>query len=146
MEYKGQQIDDTRDVIRYEKLDKFTNKGTNNIELGVDELDKLKEIIRKKETELNKKGVRYSNVKILMSAIDKWYNDPAEFNTSLSWMEEENESEREERIQFEKERIDMDIADEERIERIRQRIRREMLAAAVKTIEENGGTVENLNI
>jgi hypothetical protein len=40
----------------------------------------------------------------------------------------------------------MDIADEERIERVRQRIRREALVAAVKTIEENGGTVENLNI
>ena len=146
MEYKGRYIDDTKDVVRHEKVDEFTYNNTNIIELGVDELDELKEIIKKKETELKEKGIRFSNVKIQMFGMNKWYNDPDEFVTNLSWMEEENESEKEERIQFEKEEIDIDIEREDRIERIRQQIRREALKSAVKTIEENGGTVENLKI
>lgn len=151
MEYRGQHIDDTKDVKRYERLDKFTYDYSNGIELGIEELDELKEIIRKKESELKEKGVRFSDVKIEMLGIDAQYNpngadQDSEFITDISWMEEENEEEKEKRIRWEKERIDMDIADEERIERIRQRIRREALVAAVKTIEENGGTVENLNI
>ncbi len=151
MEYKGRHIDDTRDVKRYEKLDKFTYDYSNDIELGIEELDELKEIIRKKEVELKEKGVKFSDVKIEMMGKDEWYNPngadtPAEFITELSWMEEENKEEKEKRVQSEKQRIDWLIEDEITTKARSERIRREMLAAAVKTIEENGGTVKNLKI
>ena len=147
MNYRGQHIDDTKDVKRYERLDKFTYDYSNGIELGIEELDELKEIIRKKEFELKEKGVRFSDVKIEMLGIDAQYNpngadQDSEFITDISWMEEENEEEKEKRIQWEKERIDMVIEDKIADEARTERIRREMLAAAVKTIEENGGTVK----
>ena len=65
-----------------------------------------------------------------------------EFITELSWMEEESAEEKERRIRWEKERIDMVIEDQIASEARSERIRREMLAAAVRTIEENGGTVK----
>jgi hypothetical protein len=135
MKYKGQHIDDTRDVKRYEDVDKFTYLYSNEIELGTEELDELKEIIRKKESELKEKGVRFSDVKIGMSGRAERYNpygadDPAEFDTELSWREEENEEEREKRIRREKERIDMVIGDGIAGEAGAERIRHEMLAAA----------------
>jgi hypothetical protein len=151
MEYRGQHIDDTKDVKRYERLDKFTYDYSNGIELGIEELDELKEIIRKKESELKEKGVRFSDVKIEMLGIDAQYNpngadQDSEFITDISWMEEENEEEKEKRIRWEKERIDMVIEDRIASEARAERVRREMLAAAVRTIEENGGTVKNLKI
>ena len=147
MKYKGQHIDDTKDVKRYERVDKFTYDYSNGIELGIEELDELKEIIRKKESELKEKGVRFSDVKIEMLGIDAQYNpngadQDSEFITDISWMEEENAEEKEKRIRWEKERIDMVIEDRIASEARDERIRREMLAAAVKTIEENGGTVK----
>lgn len=154
MKYKGQHIDDTKDVKRYERVDKFTYDYSNGIELGIEELDELKEIIRKKESELKEKGVRFSDVKIEMLGIDAQYNpngadQDSEFITDISWMEEENEEEKEKRIRWEKERIDMVIEDRIASEARAERVRREMLemlAAAVRTIEENGGTVKNLKI
>jgi hypothetical protein len=147
MKYKGQHINDTEDVKRYEKVDKFTYDYSNGIELGIEELDELKEIIRKKESELKEKGVRFSDVKIEMLGIDAQYNpngadQDSEFITDISWMEEENEEEKEKRIRWEKERIDMVIEDRIASEARAERVRREMLAAAVRTIEENGGTVK----
>jgi hypothetical protein len=135
MEYKGQYINDTEDVNRYEKVDKFTKDFSNEIELGIEELDELKDLIRKKESELKEKGVKFSDVKIEMSGYDARYEDPSEFITVLSWKEEENEEEKEKRIQLEKQRIYRE-----------ERVRMEKLAAAVKVIEENGGTVKNLKI
>lgn len=147
MNYRGQHIDDTKDVKRYERVDKFTYDYSNGIELGIEELDELKEIIRKKESELKEKGVRFSDVKIEMLGIDAQYNpngadQDSEFITDISWMEEENAEEKERRIRWEKERIDMVIEDRIAREARDERIRREMLAAAVRTIEENGGTVK----
>jgi hypothetical protein len=135
MEYKGQYINDTEDVNRYEKVDKFTKDFSNEIELGIEELDELKDLIRKKESELKEKGVKFSDVKIEMSGYDARYEDPSEFITNLSWKEEENKEEKEKRIQLEKQRIYRE-----------ERVRMEKLAAAVKVIEENGGTVKNLKI
>jgi hypothetical protein len=135
MEYKGQHINDTEDVNRYEKVDKFTKDFSNEIELGIEELDELKDLIRKKESELKEKGVKFSDVKIEMSGYDARYEDPSEFITNLSWKEEENKEEKEKRIQLEKQRIYRE-----------ERVRMEKLAAAVKVIEENGGTVKNLKI
>lgn len=151
MNYRGQHINDTENVKRYERVDKFTYDYSNEIELGIEELDELKEIIRKKESELNEKGVRFSDVKIEMLGIDAQYNpngadQDSEFITDISWMEEENEEEKEKRIRWEKERIDMVIEDRIASEARAERVRREMLAAAVRTIEENGGTVKNLKI
>jgi hypothetical protein len=147
MKYKGQHINDTEDVKRYEKVDKFTYDYSNGIELGIEELDELKEIIRKKESELKEKGVRFSDVKIEMLGRDEQYNpngadQKPEFITELSWMEEESAEEKERRVQWEKERIDMVIEDRIASEARAERVRREMLAAAVRTIEENGGTVK----
>lgn len=147
MKYKGQHINDTEDVKRHEKVDKFTYDYSNEIELGIEELDELKKLIRKKESELNEKGVRFSDVKIEMLGRDEQYNpngadQKPEFITELSWMEEESAEEKERRIQWEKERIDMVIEDQIASEARSERIRREMLAAAVRTIEENGGTVK----
>jgi hypothetical protein len=135
MEYKRQYINDTEDVNRYEKVDKFTKYFSNEIELGIEELDELKDLIRKKESELKEKGVKFSDVKIEMSGYDARYEDPSEFITNLSWKEEENKEEKEKRIQLEKQRIYRE-----------ERVRMEKLAAAVKVIEENGGTVKNLKI
>lgn len=151
MEYKGKHINDTSDIKRYEKVDKFTNDYSNEIELGIEELDELKNLIRKKESELKEKGVRFSGVKIEMIGNDERYNpngrdDPAEFITHLSWMEEENEEEKEKRIKWEKNHIDKVIEDQIASEARTERIRREILAAAIKTIEENGGIVKNLKI
>jgi hypothetical protein len=83
MEYKGQYINDTEDVNRYEKVDKFTKDFSNEIELGIEELDELKDLIRKKESELKEKGVKFSDVKIEMSGYDARYEDPSEFITVL---------------------------------------------------------------
>jgi translation initiation factor 1 (eIF-1/SUI1) len=151
MEYKGQHINDTEDVNRYEKVYKFTKDYTNKIELGIEELDELKDIIRKKESELKEKGIKFSDVKIEMMGVDNSYNsnglnDPDEFITSLSWMEEENAEEKEKRIQSEKQRIDKVIEDQIVSEARKERVRMEKIAAAVKVIEENGGTVKNLKI
>ena len=151
MEYKGQCINDTSDVKRYENIDKFTNDFSNEIEFGIEELDELKDLIRKKESELKEKGIKFSGVKIEMLGNDESYNPngpdtPAEFITSLSWMEEENEAEKEKRIQREKQRIDNVIKDRIAREAREERVRMEKIAAAVKVIEENGGTVKNLKI
>lgn len=85
-----------RNVKIYEKLDKFTCDFSNEIELGIEELDELKDIIIKKESDIKEKGVRFSDVKIEMLGRDECYNPngpdvPAKFITYLSWMEEENE-------------------------------------------------------
>jgi len=151
MKYKGHDIEETRNVMRQEKVDKFTYNYSNEIELGIEELDELKEIIRKKEAELKKKGVGFSDVKIEMSGSAEQYNPngadyPAEFNTKLSWMEEESQEEKEKRIQWEKERIDMVIEDQIATRAWEERNRRASLEAAIKVIEENGGTVTNLKI
>lgn len=151
MKYKGHDIEETRDVMRYERVDKYTYDYSNNIELGVEELDELKEIIRKKEAELKEKGVRFSGVKIEMRGSAEQYNPngadyPAEFTTELSWMEEENEEEKKKRIQREKELIDMDIENEISRKAWEERNKRASLEAAIKVIEENGGTVINLKI
>ena len=144
MNYKGHNIEETMNVMRYEKVDKFTYEDSNEIELGIEELDELKEIIRKKETELKEKGVGFSNVKIEMTGSAEQYNPngadfSAEFITTLSWMEEESQEEKEKRIWWEKERIDM-------VKALEERNRRASLKAAIKVIEENGGTVTNLKI
>lgn len=151
MKYKGHDIEETRNVVRYEKVDKFTFNYSNEIELGIEELDELKEIIRKKEAELKEKGIGFSNVKIEMSAVDEQYNPngadyDAKFTTELSWMEEESEEEKEKRIQWEKDRIDMVIEDQIATRAWEERNRRASLEAAIKVIEENGGTVKNLKI
>jgi len=150
MNYKGHNIEETRNEMRNEKVDKFTY-DYNEIELGIEELDELKEIIRKKEAELKEKGIKFSDVKIKMSGCAEQYNPngadyPAEFITELSWMEEESQEEKEKRIQWEKERIDMIIEDRIASEAREERIRRASLKAAIKVIEENGGTVTNLKI
>lgn len=151
MEYKGHYIAETQNVMRYEKVSKFTAGYTNEIDLDVEDLDELKEIIRKKEAELKEKGVRFSDVKIKMTGIDEQYNPngadyDAEFNTELSWIEEENEEEKEKRIQRDKELIDMDIENEISRKAWEERNRRASLKAAIKVIEENGGIVKNLKI
>jgi len=151
MKYKGHDIEETRNVMRYERVDKFTGKYSNEIELGIDELDELKDLIRKKEAELKEKGVRFSGVRIEMTGSAEQYNPngadyPAEFTTELSWMEEENEEEKEKRIQWEKELIDMEIEDEIGRKAWEERNRRASLEAAIKVIEENGGMVKNLKI
>lgn len=156
MKYRGYDIEETRNVMRYEKVAKFTydysNKiYSNKIELGIEELDELKETIRKKEAELKEKGVRFSDVKIEMTGSAEQYNPngadfPAEFTTELSWMEEENEEEKERRIQCEKDIIDMTIEARIASEAMEEQIRRASLEAAIKVIEENGGTVKNLKL
>ena len=151
MKYKGHDIAETQNVMRYERVDKFTCDYSNEIYLGVEDLDELKEIIRKKEAELKEKGVRFSDVKIKMSAVDEQYNPngpdyEAEFITELYWIEEENEEEKEKRIQWEKYRIEMTIEDEIDRKAWEERNRRASLEAAIKVIEENGGTVKNLKI
>ena len=151
MNYKGHNIEETRNEMRNEKVDKFTFNYSNEIELGIEELDELKEIIRKKEAELKEKGIKFSDVKIEMRGCAEQYNPngadyPAEFITELSWMEEESQEEKEKRIQREKERIDMVIEDRIASEAREERIRRASLEAAIRIIEENGGTVTNLKI
>ena len=151
MKYKGHDIAETQNVMRYERVDKFTCDYSNEIYLGVEDLDELKEIIRKKEAELKEKGVRFSDVKIEMRGDAGGYNPngadyPAEFTTNLSWMEEENEEEKEKRIQWEKYRIEMTNEDEIDRKAWEERNRRASLEAAIKVIEENGGTVKNLKI
>lgn len=56
MKYRGHDIEETRNVKRYEKVDKFTYDYSNEIELGIEELDELKDLIRKKEAELEERG------------------------------------------------------------------------------------------
>ena len=151
MKYKGYDIEDTYNVRRYEKVDKFTCNYSNEIELGIEELDELKDLIMKKEAELMEKDVRFSDVKIKMSAVDEQYNPngadyPAEFCTDISWIEEESEEEREKRIQREKELIDMENEDEIGRKEWEERNRRASLEAAIKVIKENGGIVKNLKI
>ena len=151
MKYKGHDIEETKNVMRYERVDKFTYDYSNEIHLDVEELDDLKEIIRKKEAELKEKGVRFSDVRIEMTGCAEQYNPngadfPAEFCTDISWMEEENEEEKETRIQREKARIDRTIEDQIASEAREERNRRASLEAAIKVIEENGGTVKNLKI
>ena len=91
MEYKGQHISDTKDIKRYENIDKFTNDFSNEIELGIEELDELKDLIRKKESELKEKGVKFSDVKIEMIGYDESYNPNGRMNRlnllppSLGW-------------------------------------------------------------
>jgi hypothetical protein len=151
MKYKGHDIEETRNVMRYEKVDKFTYRYSNEIELGIEVLDELKDLIRKKETELKEKGVRFSDVKIEMRGVDELYNPngadyEAEFTTELSWIEEETEEEKEKRIQREKELIDKYCEDEIDRKAREERNRRASLEAAIKVIKENGGTVKNLKI
>lgn len=151
MKYRGYDIEETRNEMRYEKVDKFTSNYYNEIELGIEELDEMKDLIRKKEAELKEKGIKYSDVKINMLGRDEQYNPngadyPAEFITELSWMEEENEEEKEKRIHREKERIDKLIEDEAATKEREERIRRATLEAAIKVIEENGGIVKNLKL
>jgi len=148
MNYKGQHIDNTKNVIRHEKLDKFTYDYSNNIELGIEDLDKLKELIIKKEAELNEKGIKHGDVKIELTGCDEQcitmngkYKS-AEFITELCWEEMESVAERNRRIQWEKDRIDMIIESRIASEAMAERARREKIAEAVKTIEENGGTVK----
>lgn len=151
MKYRGHDIEETRNVVRYEDVCKYTNDYSNEIELGIDELDDLKDLIRKKEAELKEKGVRFSDVKIEMTGSAEQYNPngadyPAEFNTKLSWIEEENEEEKEKRIRREKELIDKYCEDEIDRKAREERNRRASLEAAIKVIKENGGTVKNLKI
>lgn len=151
MKYRGRDIEETRNVMRCEKVYKFTYDYSNEIHLDVEELDDLKALIRKKEAELKEKGVRFSDVKIEMMGSAEQYNPnggdyPAEFITQLSWIEEENEEEREKRIQRAKELIDKYCEDEIATREREERNRRASLEAAIKVIEENGGTVKNLKI
>ena len=151
MNYKGQHIDDTRTVIRYEKVEEFSLDYSHELELGPDDLDRLKELIRKKEVELNEQGIKHDSVMIEMTGREEQYNpngadQNAEFITELCWVQQESKEEKEKRIRWEKERIDMAIEDRITSEALAERIRRETLAAAVRTIEENGGTVTNLKI
>lgn len=151
MKYKGYDIEETRNVMRYERVDKFTYDYSNEIHLDVEELDDLKDLIMKKEAELKEKGVRFSDVKIEMMGSAEEYNPngadyPAEFTTNLSWIEEETEEEKEKRIEQDKKHIDMVIEDEIRRKEWEERNRRASLEAAIKVIKENGGTVKNLKI
>lgn len=151
MKYRGHDIEETRNVMRYERVDKFTYDYSNEIHLDVEELDDLKDLIRKKEAELKEKGVRFSDVKIEMMGSAEEYNPngadyPAEFTTNLSWIEEETEEEKEKRIEQDKKHIDMVIEDEIRRKEWEERNRRASLEAAIKVIKENGGTVKNLKI
>lgn len=152
MNYKGQHIDNTKNVIRYEKVEEFSLDYSHELELGPDDLDKLKELIRKKEAELNEKGIKHGDVKIELTGCDEQYINmngkykSAEFITELCWEEMESVAERNRRIEWEKDRIDMIIESRIASEAMAERIRRETLAAAVRTIEENGGTVTNLEI
>ena len=56
MKYRGHDIAETRNVMRYERVDKFTYDYSNEIHLDVEELDDLKDLIRKKEAELEERG------------------------------------------------------------------------------------------
>lgn len=151
MKYRGYDIEETQKVMRYEEVRKYTYDYSNEIELGIEDLDELKEIIMKKEAELMEKDVKFSDVKIEMTGSAEQYNPngadyPAEFNTQLSWMEEESEEEKEKRIRERKELIDILIEDRIAGEARKEQTRRASLEAAIKVIEENGGTVKNLKI
>lgn len=151
MNYKGHHIDNTKNVIRYEKVEEFSLDYSHELELGVDDLDKLKELIIKKNAELNEKGIKHGDVKIELTGREEQYNpngadQNAEFITELCWEEMESVAERNRRIEWEKGIIDMTIESSIASEAMVERIRREKIAAAVKIIEENGGTVTNLEI
>lgn len=105
----------------------------------------------KKEADLKERGVGFSDVNIEMRGIDEQYNPngpdyEAEFITELYWIEEENEEEKEKRIQRDKKHIDVIIEDEIRRKAWDEQTRRASLEAAIKVIKENGGTVKNLKI
>ena len=71
---------------KIEDVKEFFNNNDNSIELKIEDLDKLKEIMLKKQKELTDAGKKFMNLRLFLVGFDE-YEDEQYFMTRLCWDE-----------------------------------------------------------
>ncbi len=149
MKYRGYDIDERINVWKYTRLPKYCSDGSNNISLTHGDLRKLMNTVKKKEKELESRGIPHDDiyVTIVMSGEDEQYNPngadlEASFETQLSWPEPESDEEAEKRIERIKRRIDQNIEIEREKREDNERKEKEALEQAIKLVKKSGFTVK----
>lgn len=145
MIYKGKEIPDVEYVLVEEKP--FMEYFSNYVDFDLDELEHLIDLFKKKQKELEDSGLDFKNLSMVFTAKDYWYNpngadedDEAKFY--FTYQRRETEKESEERILRKMERIDKDIAENERMKSAADAVKNFELEKAKKLLEENGYSIE----
>ena len=71
---------------KIEDVKEFFNNYDNSIELKIEDLDRLKEIMLKKQKELTDAGKEFINLHLFLVGFDE-YDDEQYFMTRLCWDE-----------------------------------------------------------
>ena len=140
MIYKGQEIPDVEYVCVKEKP--FMEYSSNYVDFDLDELEHLTDLFKKKQKELEDSGLDFKNLSMTFTAKDYWYNpngadEDEEAKFYFTYQRRETEKESEERILRKMERIDKDIAENERRKSAADAAKNFELEKAKKLLEEN---------